>query len=71
MVEALGAAKIKHFSIFNRWGQMVFSTDDIAKGWDGTFNGVAQPAGTYVWQVQTSDPCVASPFKKGQVTLIR
>ena len=35
----------------NRWGQMIYSSKDIANGWDGTVNGNPQPAGTYVWMV--------------------
>jgi len=42
-----------NFNVFNRWGEIVFETDDInvmfTEGWDGTFNGEQQPVGTYVW----------------------
>ena len=42
-----------NFSIFNRWGQIVFETtnvnDMLTSGWDGTTNGEQQPVGTYVW----------------------
>ena len=37
-----------HMDIFDRWGQAVFSTDDITKGWDGTFKGTPQPTGVYM-----------------------
>jgi gliding motility-associated-like protein len=37
--------------IFNRWGEKVFETDDITKGWDGKFKGTTQPMETYVWTV--------------------
>jgi gliding motility-associated-like protein len=36
-----------HMDIFDRWGQTVFSSDDITQGWDGNFKGVAQPTGVY------------------------
>ncbi|RYZ19783.1 MAG: T9SS type B sorting domain-containing protein, partial [Sphingobacteriales bacterium] len=37
------------FRVFNRYGQMVFSTADWNEKWDGTIKGKAQAAGTYVW----------------------
>jgi gliding motility-associated-like protein len=41
------------FTIFNRWGEIVFETTDVnemlTSGWDGTFNEQQQPVGTYVW----------------------
>ena len=45
-----------NFSIFNRWGEVVFETDDInsmfTEGWDGMFNDEQQPVGTYVWTMR-------------------
>ena len=35
--------------IYDKWGQMVFQSDEIDKGWDGTYNGQKCPAGVYVW----------------------
>jgi hypothetical protein len=45
---------IKEFSIFNRWGQSVFSktniqANDSGSGWNGYINGSLAPAGTYVY----------------------
>ncbi|MEP7256188.1 MAG: gliding motility-associated C-terminal domain-containing protein [Ferruginibacter sp.] len=37
------------FSIYNRYGQLVFQSKDINEGWDGTIRGVKQNPGTYVW----------------------
>jgi len=36
-----------HMDIYDRWGQSVFTSDDITVGWDGTFKGVQQPVGVY------------------------
>gem|GEM_PF-5774694 len=38
-------------SIFNRWGQRVFFTNDIYSGWDGIFNGVRQDLGVYFYMI--------------------
>ena len=35
--------------IYNRWGQEVFSTNDINEGWDGTINGDPCNPGVYIW----------------------
>jgi gliding motility-associated-like protein len=35
--------------VFNRWGELIYSTDDAAKGWDGTSEGKACPEGTYTF----------------------
>ena len=35
--------------IYNRWGQLIFETDDIDTGWDGKVRGTICPAGTYTF----------------------
>ena len=67
----LGISKLNYFSIYNRWGQMIFSTSELNKGWDGNFSGVAQASGTYVYQTQGVDYLGNSIFRKGTVVLIR
>lgn len=60
------------FRVFNRYGQLVFETKDWSRKWDGTINGVLQPAGTYVWTLQYTDgPSGKNFFLKGTSTLIR
>lgn len=66
-----GIATLKYFRIFNRWGETVFETMDIEKGWDGKYNGVDQPVGVYVYMVEavTDD---GRPFvRQGNITLLR
>ena len=43
------------FTVYNRWGQMVFRTKDWKQGWDGRLNGQPQPPGTYVWILRYID----------------
>ncbi len=40
------------FTVFNRWGNMVFKSDEPKKGWDGTFKNSTLSAGTYFWHLQ-------------------
>lgn len=56
--------------IFNRWGQLVYSSNDPAKCWNGTFKGSKQATGVYVYLVSAETIC-GKIFRKGTVTLIR
>ena len=55
-----------HFQVFNRWGDVVFETTDPQQGWDGTFRGIDQEVGTYVYRATIDDRRLA-----GSVHLIR
>ena len=68
---AVGMQEIQFFQVYNRWGQLVFMTQQNAKGWDGRVNGQLQSNNTYVWMVKAIDFTGAVYFKKGTVTLIR
>ncbi|MEJ7611676.1 MAG: PKD domain-containing protein [Ferruginibacter sp.] len=68
---ALGIRSLESFRVFNRWGQLVYITSRINDGWDGTFKGVGQDSGTFVWQVNATDYKGNKIFKKGTVILIR
>ncbi len=59
------------FSVFNRLGQMIFSTKDIDQGWDGTFNGAFVPEGAYVYVVKFVSATKKEYERRGTVTLIR
>ncbi len=68
---AAGIRHLEYFNIYNRWGQLVFSTKEAGKGWDGKINGQLQTSNTYVWVVKAVDYHGAAYLKKGMVTLIR
>lgn len=68
---AVGIQKINYFRIFNRWGQMVFSTSTNGHGWDGRISGTPQATNTFVWMVSAVDYLGKPYFQKGTVTLIR
>lgn len=68
--------KSYRFSIFNRWGQLLFESEDPTEGWDGTYNGKESPQGTYVYSAYfesfASDIKPSLVVKKsGTVTLLR
>jgi len=63
--------KLVDFSVFNRWGILVFHTNNPEVGWDGTYQGVAQDMGVYNYQIITAHPDGTNQTYKGNVTLIR
>ncbi len=38
------------FWIYNRWGELIFETNELAKGWDGIYKGQPQSSGAFVWR---------------------
>lgn len=68
---AAGITKIDYFSIYNRWGQLLFTTTINGQGWDGKVNGQLQNTGTFVWMVKATDYTGKAYFEKGVITLIR
>jgi gliding motility-associated-like protein len=57
--------------VFNRWGNLIFETHDVNKGWDGYFDGKLCPQGAYVWKVKFKFINRQTIVKSGSVTLIR
>jgi len=60
-----------YFRIYNRWGQLLFETQDLQKGWDGTYNGKEQEVGTYVYTVSVLGQEGDQIDKQGTVVLVR
>ena len=59
------------FKVYDRWGEKVFETTDLTKGWDGTFRGQPCEPGVYDYHLQVTCLGMKRYFKKGNVTLIR
>jgi gliding motility-associated-like protein len=57
--------------IFNRWGQLIYSTSDAWAGWDGMFQSELQPTGNYVWIARFTDRIGKKQTLRGSVLLIR
>jgi gliding motility-associated-like protein len=56
--------------VFNRYGSMVYETEDPRKCWDGRYRGIPQVPGVYVYVIRAEGPC-GEVLRKGTVTLIR
>ena len=66
------AFNLKDFrmTIFNRWGQRIFESDDIDKGWDGTLNGEDVQEGSYLYLIEY-ESIEGKSSESGTLTLIR
>ena len=61
---------VEEFSIFNRYGQRIFTTKNPAECWDGTYKGKEQPAGGYAYVIKAASAC-GEVTRTGMVMLIR
>ncbi|HWB27401.1 MAG TPA: gliding motility-associated C-terminal domain-containing protein [Chitinophagaceae bacterium] len=60
-----------NLTVFNRYGQSVFTTTDINKQWDGTLNGKPLPTATYYYVIKYSDNFSRPGILKGFVVILR
>jgi gliding motility-associated-like protein len=70
-VPSLNLNRLLQFTIYNRWGKIVFQTKDINKGWDGTINNIPQQQGSYVYYLQMESIVGKKINQKGTLTLMR
>lgn len=72
VVGDLSNSKNFRLTIHNRWGEEVFSSNDMLATWDGSYGGSPCEDGVYVWTVETQDPLNAEIRRMmGHVTLMR
>jgi gliding motility-associated-like protein len=58
--------------VFNRWGQVVFESNDPGRAWDGAKNGIPQESGVYLYRMAFRYPnSDATEVREGQFSLIR
>lgn len=57
--------------IYDRWGLMIYYTDDMSKGWNGTYMGENSPVDVYVYQIHFRDSRKRGHTRTGHVSLIR
>ncbi len=59
------------FQVFDRWGELIFETEDIKQGWDGYYRGKMCQLGVYVWKAYVKLNNGKEFIKTGDVTLLR
>ena len=69
-VRGYGIAKMD-WKIYNRWGQIIFRSDNKRIGWDGTYKGKLQPIDTYSYSLDVTFTDGKILRKTGDITLIR
>lgn len=67
----VGIQKLNYFRIYNRWGQLIFSTSVIGTGWDGRIGGTVQAASNFVYMVEGVDYTGRILNKRGNLILVR
>ena len=66
-----GIASLDFLRIYNRWGEVVFETNNLNQAWNGTYKGEPQPLSTYIVQTQGSSYSGQTVTANGNVTLVR
>ncbi|MGB0425066.1 MAG: gliding motility-associated C-terminal domain-containing protein, partial [Flavobacteriales bacterium] len=69
-VRGRGLAEL-NFQIFDRWGDQIFTSNNVDFGWDGRFRGSKMPTGVYVYMLRAklSDGTILE--QNGDITLVR
>lgn len=67
----LGAYKLKQFSVYDRNGVLVYTTNKIGDGWNGMYKGIRLTTSVLVWMMEYEDDTGKINFLKGTVTLVR
>jgi gliding motility-associated-like protein len=70
-ITAVGMKSFGLLKVFDRFGKLVFVTNDPLKGWNGTLNGKFANAGTYIYAVNALDVNNKKVLKKGTIIVIR
>ena len=68
---AIGMFSLDYISVYNRYGHLVFETQNLKQAWDGTYKGQKQNTGNYVWKIKGTDRRGKVKVMKGNVVLIR
>ncbi|MBE7172445.1 MAG: gliding motility-associated C-terminal domain-containing protein [Williamsia sp.] len=66
-----GPASKYNFTVYNRWGQLLFKSSTVQAGWDGTYHAILQPQGIYVYYITAEGSCSGLFERKGTFLLIR
>ncbi|MBD99208.1 MAG: hypothetical protein CMO34_05130 [Verrucomicrobia bacterium] len=70
-LQGWGIKEVIEFKIFNRWGEIVFETTDLAEGWDGHHKGVLQNNDAYVYKVRVLTWREEEKAQEGYINLMR
>lgn len=60
-----------NFTVYNRWGELIFATEEVGTGWDGTYGASTAPQGTYLFKLEVEDELGNAFSRTGSFTLMR
>lgn len=60
-----------HLTVYNRWGERIYQTDRMEKGWPGTSGSMPVDVGVYYYLCSYECPVNGNKIVKGEVTLIK
>jgi gliding motility-associated-like protein len=66
-----GIKGLRRFAVYDRWGNLIYSTRTLEEGWDGMRGGIKMDAGVYVWMIEYDSYDREHLVLRGTVTLIR
>lgn len=59
------------FYVYSQWGELLFISKELSKGWDGTYKGTQEPPGVYIYNLKATLNNGEEVTKKGTITLLR
>ena len=62
---------LKIFRVFDRWGNLVYESNDISEGWNGIYNGKLLDPGVFVYYFEAVCTNGLSVTRQGNVTLMK
>lgn len=70
-VIAPNSYEVKKLLVYNKYGQLLFNKRSVDLGWDGTFKGMPQPVGVYVYYLEMLSLTHKRIVKKGTISLLQ
>ena len=70
-IRAYDNYKVLKFVIYNRWGQVVYTSNNATDGWDGTYKSFPQLPGAYIYNLELQDSNGKKTIKQGTLQLLR
>ena len=58
------------FTVYNRWGELLFQTNQLDVGWDGNYQGALAPQGTYLYKIAVTDQLGNRFTRQGSFVLL-
>lgn len=58
-------------TVFNKWGELIYVSENMGEGWNGTYDGKPLPEGTYVFRAEMTDQAGNQLERDGTILLLR